>query len=155
VSTKTVLLVEDSEGDIFIMERAWKKAQFQSQLRVVRDGQQAIDYLSARGQFSNRAENPIPCLILLDIKLPFRSGHEVVEWLRSYEPCATLPVVFLTSSNSDMDIQKAYRLGGNAYLVKPATPDKLAVMLQDLKEFWMKHNQFPPECLGIRETTAP
>ena len=150
MSKKTVLLVEDSEGDIFIMERAWKKAQFQSDLKVVTDGQQAIDYLCASGN-SNREENPLPCLILLDIKLPFRSGHEVVQWLRSYEPCSTLPVVFLTSSNSDMDIQKAYRLGGNAYLVKPATPENLMVMLQDLKEFWMKHNRFPPECLSLRD----
>jgi CheY-like chemotaxis protein len=154
VSTKTVLLVEDSEGDIFIMQRAWQKAQFQSDLKVVTDGNQAIDYLSGKGKFTNRAENPIPCLILLDIKLPFRSGHEVVKWLREYDPCATVPVVFLTSSNSEIDIQKAYRLGGNAYLVKPTTSDKLIAMLSDLKEFWMKHNQFPPECLGIREPVA-
>jgi CheY-like chemotaxis protein len=142
---KNVLLVEDSADDVFIMERAWKKADFKNPLRIVTDGQQAIDYLSNSGEFADRQSNPTPCLILLDIKLPFRSGLEVVGWLRKYEPCCTIPAVFLTSSNADMDIQQAYKLGGNAYLVKPPTPEKLSTMLQDLKNFWMEHNQFPPE----------
>jgi len=91
---------------------------------------------------------------LLDIKLPFLSGHDVVAWLRKYEPCCTIPAVFLTSSNADMDIHRAYKLGGNAYLVKPPTPDKLAQMLEDLKNFWIRHNHFPPECLISRRTAS-
>jgi CheY-like chemotaxis protein len=144
---KTVLLVEDDPGDIFIMQRAWQKAEVQNPLKIVTDGQQAIDYLSHQGQFTDREKNPVPCLILLDLKLPFMSGLEVIKWLRSFEPCCTVPTVFLTSSNADMDIQQAYKLGGNAYLIKPPTPEKLIQMLQNLKDFWMKHNQFPPECL--------
>jgi CheY-like chemotaxis protein len=146
---KSVLLVEDDPGDIFIMERAWNKAQFLSVLHVVRDGQQAVDYISGKGQFADRNQHPLPCLILLDIKLPYLSGLHVVKWLRSYTPCATLPAVFLTSSNADMDIHQAYSYGGNAYLVKPPTPEKLTAMLEDLRNFWMRHNNFPPDCLAI------
>jgi CheY-like chemotaxis protein len=148
---KTVLLVEDSPDDIFIMQRAWKKAEFKNPLRIVTDGQQAIDYLSNSGDFADREKNPTPCLILLDIKLPFLTGLQVIEWLRKYEPCCTIPAVFLTSSKADMDIRQAYKLGGNAYLVKPPTPENLGVMLQDLNRFWMEHNQFPPECLVSAE----
>lgn len=147
---KTVLLVEDEPPDIFIMQRAWKKAEFENPLVVVNDGQQAVDYIAGKGRFTDREKYPIPCLMLLDIKLPYLSGLEVVKWLRSYEPCATLPAVFLTSSVSDMDIDQAYRLGGNAYLVKPPTPEKLVQMLQDLKAFWMAHNSFPPECMIVK-----
>src|ERR1051326_5889204 len=146
---RSVLLVEDDPADIFIMERAWKKAEIQNPLRVINDGQQAVDYISGKGDFTNREQNPLPCLILLDIKLPYLSGLQVVKWLRSYEPASTIPCVFLTSSNADMDIQQAYQLGGNAYLVKPPTPEKLVHLLQDLKDFWMKHNKFPPECLLV------
>ena len=146
---KPVLLIEDEKADVFIMERAWHKAGFQTPLRILNDGQQAIDYLSGNGEFSDRAQNPMPCLLLLDIKLPHISGLEIVKWLRLYQPCCTLPAVFLTSSNSDMDIDRAYRLGGNAYLVKPPSPEKLLAMLHDLKNFWMKHNNFPPDCLEL------
>jgi len=148
---KPVLLVEDEESDIFSMERAWKKAEFENPLCVVRDGQQAVDYISGKGEFSDRKKHPLPCLILLDIKLPFLTGLQVVEWLRSYEPCAAIPAVFLTSSASDMDVERAYRLGGNAYLVKPPTPEKLGQMLQDLKDFWIKHNRFPPDWMLARK----
>src|SRR5437867_10100854 len=101
---KPVLLVEDAPADVFIMERAWKKAEFQSPLQIVNDGQQAVDYISGKGKFADREKYPLPCLVLLDIKLPYLSGLQVVKWLRSYEPCATMPAVFLTSSNADMDV---------------------------------------------------
>jgi CheY-like chemotaxis protein len=146
---KPVLLVEDSPDDIFIMERAWQKVEFVSPLIVVNDGQQAIDYISGNGKFADRKSHPAPCLVLLDIKLPFLSGLQVVKWLREYEPSSTLPAVFLTSSNADMDIHEAYKLGGNAYLVKPPTPEKLVSMLHDLRNFWLVDNRMPPDCLAI------
>lgn len=152
---KPVLLVEDEAADIFIMQRAWKKAEFENPLQIVKDGQQAVDYISGKGEFADREKYPLPCLMLLDIKLPYLSGLEVVKWLRSYQPHASLPAVFLTSSASDMDIEQAYRLGGNAYLVKPPTPEKLVQMLQDLKAFWMKHNSFPPECFMMTGDQGP
>ena len=149
---KSVLLVEDDPADVFMMERAWKKAEFQTPLHVVNDGQQALDYISGIGVFADREKYPLPCLILLDIKLPYLSGLDVVKWLRAHPPCATLPAVFLTSSRADMDIHRAYSLGGNAYLVKPPTPEKLVIMLQDLRDFWMQHNQMPPDCLAITKS---
>jgi CheY-like chemotaxis protein len=151
---KAVLLVEDEQADVFIMQRAWKKAEVENPLMVVNDGRAAVDYLSGNGQYADRQKFPIPCLVLLDIKLPYLSGLQVVEWLRKYEPCSTLPAVFLTSSASDMDVDRAYQLGGNAYLVKPPTPEKLVQMLQDLKNFWMKQNKFPPDVLSLRNSAA-
>ena len=151
---KPVLLVEDEQADVFIMQRAWKKAEVENPLMVVNDGRAATDYLSGNGQYADREKFPMPCLILLDIKLPYMSGLQVVEWLRKFQPCATTPAVFLTSSASDMDIEKAYALGGNAYLVKPPTPEKLVQMLQDLKNFWMKQNKFPPEFLKLKDCAS-
>lgn len=149
---KSVLLVEDNPDDVFIMQRAWKKAGIQNTLLVVEDGQKAIDYFSGAEPYTDRQKYPIPCLVLLDLKLPYRSGHEVVEWMRSNEETRGLAVVFLTASHSEWDIQQAYRLGGNAYLVKPPTAEKLVDMLKALKDFWMHHNQFSPECLVIGES---
>ena len=151
---KTVLLVEDEEADVYIMQRAWKKAEFENPLMVVRDGQAAVDYFSGTGQYADREKFPLPCLTLLDIKLPYLSGLQVVEWLRNSGPCSTIPAVFLTSSAADMDIDQAYKLGANAYLVKPPTPEKLAQLLEDLKNFWMQHNRFPPECI-VSKHQAP
>ena len=147
---KPVLLVEDEQSDIFIMQRAWKKADFENPLQIVTDGRQALEYLSGEGNFADREKFPLPCLMLLDIKLPYMSGLQVVKWLREEGPSKNIPAVFLTSSSSDMDIEQAYSYGGNAYLVKPPTPEKLQQMLLDLKNFWMKHNHFPPECLQLR-----
>ncbi|PWU13951.1 MAG: two-component system response regulator [Verrucomicrobia bacterium] len=147
---KPVLLAEDEPSDVFIMERAWKKAGIENELRIVKDGQQAVEYIGGTGAFTDREKHPLPCLILLDIKLPYLSGHQVIEWVRATHSAQTLPVVFLTSSANDMDIDKAYRLGGNAYLVKPPTAEKLVQMLEDLKNFWMKHNCFPPDALAIK-----
>ena len=148
---KIVLLVEDNADDAFIMQRAWKKADVLNPLRIVTDGQMAVDYLSGDGEFKDREKHPIPGMILMDIKLPYLSGLEVVKWMRGYEPCRTIPVVFLTSSNADMDIHQAYSLGGSAYLIKPPTPEKLLQMIQDLKGFWIKHNQFPPDFISFEE----
>jgi len=141
---KSVLVVEDNEDDIFILKRAWQRAAIRNPLEVLTDGQQALDYLSRMGRFANRDCTSAPCLMLLDIKLPYLSGLDVLQWLRSSGPCPTLAVVFLTASNNRSDIERAYQFGGNAYVIKPSTSEKLAEMLEDLKDFWMKHNEFPP-----------
>lgn len=141
---KSVLLVEDDPNDVDLMRHAWSSAAIINPLEVVNDGQQAVDYLGRTGEFIDRTAAS-PCLVLLDIKLPYLSGLEVIQWLRSFGPCSTLNVVFLTSSNNEVDIDRAYKFGGNAYLVKPPTLGKLIELVKDLKEFWIKHNQFPPD----------
>jgi len=93
-----------------------------------------VDYISGKGKYADRSLHPLPCIMLLDIRLPLLTGFEVVKWLRPYEPCSALPVVFLTSSNAEMDIHQAYDLGGNAYLVKPPTTESVTQMVKDLRD---------------------
>lgn len=148
---KNILLVEDNEDDIFLMRRALKAADLLNPLLVVTDGQQAVDYLSGEGKYSDREQYPLPCLVLLDMKLPYLNGLEVIKWIRQQPPLQTLLVVFLTSSKNEMDIDHAYRFGANAFLVKPPSVEKLAEMLKALKEFWFHHSELPPECFPVAQ----
>lgn len=152
---KPILLVEDNEDDIFLMKRAVKSTDWVNPLRIVTDGQQAIDYLSGAGEYSDRTAYPIPCLLLLDMKLPYRNGLDVIKWIRQESSLKTLLVVFLTSSPSEMDIAEAYRLGANAFLVKPPSVEKLTDMLKALREFWITHNQDPPDGFPVTAQDNP
>lgn len=145
MGNSTILLVEDNEDDIFFMKRAFKNADITNPLQVVTDGQQAIDYLQGVGKFSNRDEFPIPCLILLDLKLPNKNGHEVLQWIREQLFQKDLVVIILTTSREVRDLEKAYRLGANAFLVKPPSANQLMDMICSLKHFWLTHNEFAPQ----------
>lgn len=142
---KCILLAEDNEDDVFIMKRALKAANVTLPLQVVQNGKEAVDYLSGNGQFADREQYPLPCLLLLDMKMPYLSGLDVIKWIRQQSGSPNLLVVFLTSSREEMDIEQAYRFGANAYLVKPPDSKKLIEMLESLKTFWLTHNQFPPD----------
>jgi CheY-like chemotaxis protein len=136
----TILLVEDNPDDVFFMQRACKSAGLTNPLQVATDGQEAVDYLAGQGPYSDRGTYPFPCLVLLDLKLPRKNGHEVLQWLRAQEQCVTVIVVALTTSREPKDILEAYRLGVNAYLVKPSTPTALAEMMKTVKDFWIGQN---------------
>jgi two-component system response regulator len=138
--TKTILLVEDEEGDVLLFERALKKAGIANPLRVAKTGQEALDYLAGAGEYADRQRFPQPGLILLDLKLPYVMGLDVLKWIRQQPELRTIIVIVLTSSEHEADIQKAYELGANAYLVKPAVPTQLADMAQAIKHFWLMHN---------------
>jgi CheY-like chemotaxis protein len=142
-----ILLVEDDDNDIFLMQRMVNKAGIPNTLKVARDGREALDYVAGRGQFANRAEFPLPRLVLLDLNLPGKSGLEILKWIREQPALETLLVIVLTSSNAERDIHDAYRLGANSYLVKPSNPDELLEMFNALKLYWLKHNQPPPDTL--------
>jgi CheY-like chemotaxis protein len=142
-----ILLVEDNEDDIFFMKRAMKSAAVENQLQVVTDGQQAIDYLQGAGKFSDRTQFPLPILVLLDLKLPHKSGHEVLRWIRDQSKFETLVVIVLTTSRETSDIEEAYRLGANAYLVKPPGAPELIEIVKSLKQFWLTHNEFTQHAL--------
>ena len=139
----TVLLVEDNEDDIFFMRLAWEKAGVSHPLQVVQDGQQAVDYLAGVGKYADRQQFPLPCLVLLDWKLPYLMGVEVLKWIRSRSALKTLPVLVLTSSVQASDIDRAYRLGANAYLEKPSDAAKLADLVKLIKSFWLSAIRFP------------
>lgn len=137
-----LLYVEDDETDVFLLSRAMKKSGFPNPLKVVSNGQEALDYLSGKGHFADRAQHPLPCLLLLDLKMPQLNGLEVLEWVRRQPGLEPLVVVMFTSSHHEPDINRAYRLGVNAFLVKPSDSDELLQIVQFLQS-WLRHNQFP------------
>jgi CheY-like chemotaxis protein len=139
----TVLLVEDDPDDVVLTQRAFKKANVANPLQVVTDGEEAVAYLSGQGRFADRGQYPLPMLLLLDLKLLRRSGLEVLEWLRAQPGLRRLPVVVLTSSKESQDVNRAYDLGVNSYLVKPVAFDSLQEMVQSLGFYWLMLNKSP------------
>jgi CheY-like chemotaxis protein len=139
----TVLLVEDDPDDVVLTQRAFKKASVANPLQVVTDGEEAVAYLSGQGRFADRGQYPLPMLLLLDLKLLRRSGLEVLEWLRAQPGLRRLPVVVLTSSKESRDVNRAYDLGVNSYLVKPVAFDSLQEMVQSLGFYWLMLNKSP------------
>jgi two-component system response regulator len=142
--TSAILLVEDEENDVFFMQEALKKAGVLNPIRVASDGQQAIDYFKGAGKFANRQEFPLPCLVMLDLKLPYVMGLDVLKWIRQ-QPEVSAIVIILSSSKAEADISAAYRLGANAYLFKPTDTSRLQVIAKSIKDFWLTQNTPPPE----------
>jgi len=114
-----ILLVEDSDDDVFFMHYALKKAGISYPVHLAADGQEAVDYLTGTGKYSDRQAFPIPTLILLDLKLPFLSGFEVLAWMREQPTVRHVPVFILTGSSEACDKEKARELGAKGYFVKP------------------------------------
>jgi CheY-like chemotaxis protein len=138
-----MLLVEDDANDILLIQRAFAKACLVNPLKIVRDGEQAMNYLSGTGEFSDRGRYPFPSLILLDLKLPRKSGLEVLEWLRQQPTLKQIPVIVLTSSRVSSDISRAYDLGANSYLVKPVGFEGLLELVKSIGMYWMILNKTP------------
>lgn len=139
---RTLLLVEDSEDDAFLMQNALGRAGIKNPLRIVEDGQQAMDYLAGTGEFGDRKEFPYPTLVFLDLKLPYYSGFEVMDWLRKRNDLPVTVVIMLTSSNEPSDVEMAYRMGASSYVVKPPTTEQLIEMVQAFSSYWLRHNTF-------------
>src|SRR3954462_11300887 len=110
LSMKTILQVEDDPNDVFLLQHAMKKVGVLNPIQVATDGQEAIDYLYGAGRFADREEFPFPALVLLDLKLPYVMGLEVLGWIRN-QPARALPVIMLTASAEEADIAASYRLG--------------------------------------------
>lgn len=141
-TNKAILLVEDNEDDVFLMKRALKSAEVKNALYVAADGQQAIDYLSGTGVYNDRQTYSMPAIIFLDLKLPFKSGHEVLAWIRQQSFLKDIVVIVLTSSNQPIDLNRCYALGANSYLVKPPTAEQLLNMVKAFKWYWLEYNRF-------------
>lgn len=138
-----ILLVEDNPKDVVLIQRAFRKTQISAPLHTVSDGEKAIAYLSGEAPYHDRAEYPIPVLILLDLKLPRRSGAEVLAWLRQQPGLRRIPVVMLTASREYVDVNQSYDLGANAYMVKPVSFDHLVRILDTLNVHWLTLNEKP------------
>jgi CheY-like chemotaxis protein len=136
----TVLLVEDNDDDADLILYAFEKAGIANPVTRVADGDEAVAYFEGGGRFADRARHPLPALVLLDLKLPRRSGFEVLEHIRQHGRARHTPVVVLTSSNQGEDIRRAYELCANSYLVKPVSRDSLLDMVRALNYYWIRLN---------------
>jgi CheY-like chemotaxis protein len=152
--SKTILLVEDDENDVFFMQSTFKEIGILDPLQVAQDGQQAMDYLGGHGEYADRERFPLPCLTLLDLKLPRVMGLEVLRWIRAQPELKTHIVIILTSSRNGADVEQAYQLGANAYLVKPSSSPELREIALGIKQFWLELNQFPAACRKAAELVA-
>jgi CheY-like chemotaxis protein len=136
----TILLAEDREDDVILVQKAFERSSILNPLFVVRDGQEAIDYLSGVFPFSDRVRFPMPALLLLDLKMPRADGFDVLRWLKTQPGLAPLRVVVLTSSEDIRDVSKAYQLGANSFLVKPLDFHNTAAMVETITDFWLGMN---------------
>lgn len=136
-----ILLVEDNDGDVRLIERAFETRELPGTLHVVQTGDMALDRLFQRGEF---VEAPWIDLVLLDLNLPAINGQEILEEIKSEPSLKRLPVIILTSSQSTDDLVKAYEAGANACLLKPVDPGEFTDLLQTFTEFWMDTAALPP-----------
>ncbi len=137
-----LLLVEDSPYDAELTLGALRQNNLANNLYHVEDGVEALDFLHARGAFADRADRPLPSVILLDLKMPRMNGLEVLEKIRADERTRTVPVIVLTSSSEDPDIIKCYELGVNSYIVKPVDFSDFMRVVKDIGLYWMLLNTY-------------
>ena len=140
-----ILLVEDNRMDVELLLDAFRAARLGNKVHVVRNGQEALDYLLGHGEYANRQEYPLPDLMLLDLKMPGIDGHEVLRQVKETPGLKRLPVVVLTSSKEQGDRALSYDNGANSYLVKPVSLDGFLDMTRQITDYWLFLNVGPPE----------
>lgn len=141
--THHILLVEDDLNDIELTEEAFSKVNLLNELKVVTDGQQALDYLFCEGEFQNRDVDDLPSVVLLDLNLPKVDGFTVLERIRKNEKTKVLPVVVMTSSSQDVDMMKSYQTGFNSYIQKPVNFSEFVNCVNQLGLYWLMLNRSP------------
>ena len=143
VTSQPILLVEDDENDVMLLQRAFRRAAIVNPLEVVRHGDDAVAYLEGSGEFADRQRYPLPVLMLLDLKLPRRTGLEVLQWVKERPGLRKIPIIVLTSSKNDDDVNdRAYELGANSY-VKPVSFETLLDLVKSLELYWLVLNERP------------
>jgi len=141
--SQTVLLVDDSDDDLFLMRMGFKKVEFRAPVQEVRNGEEAIRYLAGEGAYANRLQFPYPTVVLLDLNMPLKSGFDVLAWIKAHALLKPCSVIVLSASNRPEDIQRAFQLGANSYLVKPRTLEDLVAVIRCMLQ-WISYNHFPP-----------
>jgi two-component system response regulator len=139
-----ILLVEDNASDVELALHALRKNNLANRIHVARDGEEALDFLFCRGQYSNRSFNRVPKLVLLDLKLPKLDGLEVLRQLKGDPRTRPIPVVIMTASKEERDMINGYQLGVNSYIQKPVDFDKFRETVQQLGFYWLVVNESPP-----------
>ena len=135
-SNYTILLVEDEENDATLLKMAFTKNKILNPVQWVRDGLEAIAYLNGEGIYADRTLYPFPEVLLLDLKMPRMTGLELLAWIRDHPNFRVIPTIIMSSSKQDIDIEKAYNLGANTYMLKPSAFDELARMVKTAHEYW-------------------
>jgi CheY-like chemotaxis protein len=143
IESAVILLAEDDENQIVLIRRVFKQAHLVNPLHVVSNGEEAIAYLKGEGQYANRAEYPLPALLLLDLKMPRKNGFEVLKWIREQPTLRGLRIIVLTSSEDMADVNRAYQLGANSFLVKPGDFEKFVSVIQTLQGYWLWISEAP------------
>ncbi len=139
--TVHILLVEDNEGDIVLTTEALEESKFINTVSIVRNGKEALDYVFKRGSYKEALS---PELILLDINLPLKNGHEVLQEIKSNDQVKHLPVIMLTTSSSEKDVRLSYKHHANCYISKPVEMDKFIAAIVSLENFWLTIVTLPP-----------
>jgi CheY-like chemotaxis protein len=135
-SSYTILLVEDEENDALLVRLAFKKNNISNPVQWVRDGLEAIAYLNGDGEFADRKHYPFPEVLILDLKMPRMNGLELLAWIRDHPQFRVIPTIIMSSSQLDSDVEKAYNLGANTYMIKPSTFDDLANTVRLTHDYW-------------------
>lgn len=138
-----ILLVEDNPDDVFFLRRALKSKGIAVPIVVANDGREAMAYLGGTGRYADRNQHLLPRLVLLDLQLPYFTGLQVLAWIREQPALKPLPVVIFSSSSQARDIDNAYALGANSYLVKPTDVAELGRIIEAIRVYWLETNHGP------------
>lgn len=142
-----ILLVEDNRMDVELALDAFRQLNMADNIQVVENGQKALDYLFGRDNYTDRNQYPLPDLVLLDLKMPGLSGHDVLQQIKTTPGLKRLPVVILTSSKEEEDVLISYDNGANSYLVKSISFEGFMEMIEQVHKYWFKFNVAPPTTL--------
>jgi CheY-like chemotaxis protein len=140
---KSILVAEDDPHDAYLLKRAFIQAGIDVHMEFVQDGEQVIHYLKGINGFADRKQHPFPELLLLDLKMPKLNGFDVLRWLRGQDGLKRLLVTVLSSSNRPTDVNRAYDLGVNSYLIKPSAFEKLSKTVEHIRDYWLEINESP------------
>jgi CheY-like chemotaxis protein len=146
-----ILLAEDDEIDVMLLKRAFSEVNAQTGVQALSNGGEVLAYLQGKGEYGDRQKYPLPHLVLLDLKMPIKSGFEVLQWLRANPALRRMPVVIMTSSKLLKDVDRAYELGANSYFVKSTDPERLVEVIRIIEQYWCEHAEKPtfPETFTI------
>lgn len=135
-SNYTILLVDDEENDATLVKMAFKRSNVLNPVQWARDGVDAIAYLNGEGTYADRTRYPFPEVLILDLKMPRMGGFELLSWVREHPEYRVIPTIIMTSSRQDPDVEKAYNLGANTYMIKPSSFEELARLVKLAHDYW-------------------
>jgi CheY-like chemotaxis protein len=148
METIHILLVEDNEGDILLTREAFEEAKIHTKLSVVKDGKEALDFLTRQGKYPDAQ---LPDLLLLDVNLPKKNGHEVLQYIKGDDHLKHIPVIMLTTSSSERDINLSYNNYANCYITKPVEVNEFLQVVATIENFWISIVKLPTNKVIIND----